>query len=74
MNVDHEFFCMRNLKPETSYEFRLSAQNAFGWSPPGLTSNIITTKAAGTSLLRAGIRENREEQLKCHCTKIYDIE
>ncbi|CAG0918788.1 unnamed protein product [Notodromas monacha] len=47
MNIDHEFFCMRNLIPVTSYEFRLLAQNAFGWSPPGLTSGIFTTKAEG---------------------------
>jgi hypothetical protein len=38
---------MRNLKPLTAYEFRLYAQNAFGWSPSGQPSSIITTKAEG---------------------------
>ncbi|CAH2049873.1 unnamed protein product, partial [Iphiclides podalirius] len=46
-NVDHEFFVVRGLQPETSYQFRLSSRNRIGWSDKGIPTNLIKTKEAG---------------------------
>ncbi|XP_050346638.1 obscurin isoform X5 [Nymphalis io] len=47
-NIDHEFFVVRDLEPDTSYQFRLSSRNRIGWSDKGIPTNLIKTKAAGT--------------------------
>ncbi|XP_043515961.1 obscurin isoform X6 [Frieseomelitta varia] len=46
-NIDHEFYLIRNLKPDTSYNFRLAARNRIGWSEKGIQSNLIKTKLPG---------------------------
>ncbi|XP_052748802.1 obscurin isoform X3 [Galleria mellonella] len=48
-NIDHEFFVVRNLKPDTSYQFRLSSRNRIGWSDKGIPTNLIKTKVAGAT-------------------------
>lgn len=48
-NIDHEFFVVRDLQPETSYQFRLSSRNRIGWSDKGIPTNLIKTKEAGAS-------------------------
>ncbi|CAG0879559.1 unnamed protein product [Cyprideis torosa] len=45
-NIDHEFYCVRNLKPETPFIFRLCARNKYGWGPKSMTSDVVTTKEA----------------------------
>ncbi|XP_050680436.1 obscurin isoform X3 [Leptidea sinapis] len=46
-NIDHEFFVIRDLKPETSYQFRLLSRNRIGWSDKGIPTNLIKTKESG---------------------------
>lgn len=46
-NIDHEFFVVRDLKPDTSYQFRLSSRNHIGWSDKGIPTNLIKTKQSG---------------------------
>nr|XP_031831778.1 obscurin isoform X2 [Nomia melanderi] len=46
-NIDHEFFLVRNLKPDTSYNFRLAARNRIGWSEKGIPSKLIKTRPTG---------------------------
>ncbi|KAL0901988.1 hypothetical protein ABMA27_007123 [Loxostege sticticalis] len=46
-NIDHEFFVVKDLRPDTSYQFRLSSRNRIGWSDKGIPTNLIKTKASG---------------------------
>ncbi|KAI5632857.1 immunoglobulin i-set domain-containing protein [Phthorimaea operculella] len=46
-NIDHEFFVVRNLQPDTSYQFRLSSRNKIGWSDKGIPTHLIKTKETG---------------------------
>lgn len=46
-NIDHEFFVVRNLSPDTSYQFRLSSRNRIGWSDKGIPTQLVKTKTAG---------------------------
>ncbi|XP_049875609.1 obscurin isoform X2 [Pectinophora gossypiella] len=46
-NIDHEFFVVRELKPDTSYQFRLSSRNRIGWSDKGIPTHLIKTKDSG---------------------------
>ncbi|XP_017890129.1 obscurin isoform X5 [Ceratina calcarata] len=46
-NIDHEFYLMRDLKPDTSYIFRLAARNRIGWSAHGIASKLIKTRLPG---------------------------
>ncbi|XP_035445114.2 obscurin isoform X6 [Spodoptera frugiperda] len=46
-NIDHEFFVVRNLSPDTSYQFRLSSRNRIGWSDKGIPTHLVKTKQSG---------------------------
>ncbi|KZC06585.1 Muscle M-line assembly protein unc-89 [Dufourea novaeangliae] len=46
-NIDHEFYLVRNLKNDTSYNFRLAARNRIGWSEKGIPSKLIKTRPPG---------------------------
>ncbi|XP_066901444.1 obscurin isoform X2 [Halyomorpha halys] len=46
--IQHEFYLVRNLKPESAYIFRLSAHNTIGSSEFGIPSEIITTLEEGS--------------------------
>ncbi|KAG7203298.1 hypothetical protein KM043_010391 [Ampulex compressa] len=46
-NIDHEFYLVRDLKPDTSYNFRLAARNRIGWSEKGIPSKLIKTRPTG---------------------------
>ncbi|XP_012537087.1 obscurin isoform X3 [Monomorium pharaonis] len=46
-NIDHEFYLVRNLKQDTSYNFRLAARNRIGWSEKGIPSKLIKTRLLG---------------------------
>ncbi|XP_024939523.1 obscurin isoform X4 [Cephus cinctus] len=46
-NIDHEFYVVRDLKPDTSYNFRLAARNRIGWSEKGIPTKLIKTKDQG---------------------------
>ncbi|XP_038208120.1 obscurin isoform X3 [Zerene cesonia] len=46
-NIDHEFFVIKDLAPNTSYQFRLSSRNRIGWSDKGIPTNLIKTKESG---------------------------
>ncbi|XP_034942777.1 obscurin isoform X3 [Chelonus insularis] len=47
-NIDHEFYLVKDLQPNTSYHFRLAARNRIGWSDKGFETNLIQTKPEGT--------------------------
>uniref|UniRef100_A0A1B6FN80 Obscurin n=1 Tax=Cuerna arida TaxID=1464854 RepID=A0A1B6FN80_9HEMI len=46
-NIDHEFYLVRNLKPNTSYQFRLASRNKIGWSEKGIPTKPIKTLEEG---------------------------
>ncbi|GBP12338.1 Obscurin [Eumeta japonica] len=46
-NIDHEFYVVRDLRPDTSYQFRLSSRNRIGWSDKGIPTQLIKTKEFG---------------------------
>uniref|UniRef100_A0A1B6KVF2 Protein kinase domain-containing protein n=1 Tax=Graphocephala atropunctata TaxID=36148 RepID=A0A1B6KVF2_9HEMI len=46
-NIDHEFYLVRNLKPNTSYQFRLASRNKIGWSEKGIPTMAIKTLDEG---------------------------
>ncbi|XP_061708256.1 obscurin isoform X3 [Cydia pomonella] len=46
-NIDHEFYVVRDLKPNTSYQFRLASKNRIGWSDKGIPTNLVKTMEAG---------------------------
>ncbi|XP_016767640.1 obscurin isoform X7 [Apis mellifera] len=46
-NIDHEFYLIRNLKADTTYNFRLAARNRIGWSEKGIPSKLIKTRLPG---------------------------
>lgn len=49
-NIDHEFWLVRDLKPQTNYVFRLSAKNSIGWSDKGIPTALVKTLEAGKQL------------------------
>ncbi|XP_064466282.1 obscurin-like isoform X4 [Ornithodoros turicata] len=48
-NITHEFWVVHDLKPSTSYEFRVSAKNQFGWSEVSIPSDPCTTEPEGST-------------------------
>ncbi|KAK7869432.1 hypothetical protein R5R35_008161 [Gryllus longicercus] len=48
-NIDHEFYLVSNLKPNTNYLFRLSCRNRIGWSEKGIPTKLIKTQEAGAA-------------------------
>lgn len=48
-NIDHEFFLISDLQPNTSYHFRLAARNRIGWGDKGFETNLIQTKPDGAA-------------------------
>lgn len=46
-NIDHEFYLISGLEPNTTYIFRLAAKNSIGWGDAGVPSAAVTTKPAG---------------------------
>ena len=42
-NIMHEFYIVRDLEPNTSYYFRVSARNRFGWSAHSVASEMVKT-------------------------------
>ncbi|XP_046395296.1 obscurin isoform X2 [Ischnura elegans] len=46
-NIDHEFYLISGLKPNTSYHFRLAAYNHIGWSHKGIPTELVKTKEEG---------------------------
>ncbi|XP_033229349.1 obscurin isoform X4 [Belonocnema kinseyi] len=46
-NIDHEFYLIKDLKPNTSYDFRLAARNRIGWSDKGIPAHLIKTREKG---------------------------
>ncbi|KAH9362115.1 hypothetical protein HPB48_002093 [Haemaphysalis longicornis] len=45
--ITQEFWVIPDLKPSTSYMFRVSAKNQYGWSEVSLSSEPCTTEAEG---------------------------
>ncbi|KAK0180904.1 hypothetical protein PV327_003237 [Microctonus hyperodae] len=48
-NIDHEFFLISDLQPNTSYHFRLAARNRIGWGDKGFETNLVQTKPDGAT-------------------------
>ncbi|XP_060519331.1 obscurin isoform X9 [Cylas formicarius] len=47
-NIDHEFYLIGGLEPNTCYIFRLAARNAIGWSDLGVPTAPVQTKPDGS--------------------------
>ncbi|XP_016928763.3 obscurin isoform X6 [Drosophila suzukii] len=41
-NIDHEFYLLHDLQPNTSYQFRLASKNRIGWSEMGIPVSAST--------------------------------
>lgn len=50
-NIDHEFYLVRGLEEQTSYQFRLASRNRIGWSDMGIP-RPATTGIAGTAKIQ----------------------
>lgn len=48
-NIMHEFYVVRDLEPETSYYFRITARNKFGWSEPSFLSEVAKTQSSSNA-------------------------
>ncbi|XP_070134157.1 obscurin isoform X1 [Drosophila bipectinata] len=44
-NIDHEFYLLHDLQPNTSYQFRLASRNRIGWSEMGIPVAASTVGA-----------------------------
>ncbi|XP_034109415.1 obscurin isoform X3 [Drosophila albomicans] len=42
-NIDHEFYLLHELQPNTKYQIRLSSKNRIGWSEMGIPVNAATS-------------------------------
>uniref|UniRef100_T1IIA6 Muscle M-line assembly protein unc-89 n=1 Tax=Strigamia maritima TaxID=126957 RepID=T1IIA6_STRMM len=70
-NIDHEFFVVRGLKPQTSYNFRVKAANKFGRGEFSVPSAIAATGDDTCEALTVSkamkhqqeLSEGRQEQL-----------
>lgn len=51
-NIDHEFYFLTGLQPNSSYMFRLAAKNEIGSSDFGVPSGLINTKAEGAEKIQ----------------------
>ncbi|XP_017045137.1 obscurin isoform X2 [Drosophila ficusphila] len=41
-NIDHEFYLLHDLQPNTGYQFRLASKNRIGWSEMGIPVGAST--------------------------------
>ncbi|XP_026836119.1 obscurin isoform X2 [Drosophila erecta] len=41
-NIDHEFYLLHDLQPNTNYQFRLASKNRIGWSEMGIPVSAST--------------------------------
>ncbi|XP_055536220.1 obscurin isoform X6 [Wyeomyia smithii] len=46
-NIDHEFYLVHSLTPNTGYQFRLAAYNRIGWSDRGIPTKTVSTLDVG---------------------------
>ncbi|XP_058464862.1 obscurin isoform X3 [Malaya genurostris] len=46
-NIDHEFYLVHSLTPNTGYQFRLAAYNRIGWSDRGIATKTVNTLEVG---------------------------
>lgn len=51
-NIDHEFYLVTGLQPDSRYMFRLAAYNSIGWSDQGVASAGISTSRTGSPKIR----------------------
>ncbi|XP_037503804.1 obscurin isoform X6 [Rhipicephalus sanguineus] len=60
--ITQEFWVISDLTPSTSYTFRVSAKNKYGWSEPSLPSELCTTEADGTTQKIQLSREHKHQE------------
>ncbi|CAL1297366.1 unnamed protein product [Larinioides sclopetarius] len=60
-NIAHEFYLVRNLKPETTYYFHICAVNKFGWSEFSDASEPIMTLAESAPKIELGRAEKFQQ-------------
>lgn len=51
-NIDHEFYLVKDLKPRTTYTFRVSSRNRIGWSDTATETAPVTTLDDGAQKVR----------------------
>ncbi|XP_076362329.1 protein Obscurin-like isoform X2 [Tachypleus tridentatus] len=60
--IDHEFYVVRDLSCSTTYHFRITAKNRFGWSESSLPSEQTSTLALGAPKVKiTKARKYRQE-------------
>ncbi|KAL3190988.1 hypothetical protein MRX96_019230 [Rhipicephalus microplus] len=60
--ITQEFWVITDLTPSTSYTFRVSAKNKYGWSEASLPSELCTTEADGTTQKIQLSREHKHQE------------
>ncbi|XP_075532246.1 obscurin isoform X3 [Dermacentor variabilis] len=60
--ISQEFWVIPDLKPSTSYTFRVSAKNKYGWSEASLPSELCTTEADGAAQKIQLSREHKHQE------------
>jgi len=48
-NIDHEFYLVKDLAPNSIYQFKVAAKNAFGWGQFSVATAAIRTGQQGVS-------------------------
>ncbi|XP_054712056.1 obscurin-like isoform X2 [Uloborus diversus] len=61
-NIEHEYFVVRNLEPESYYHFRVKAYNKFGWGEPSFSTEPYATKAEGAPKIRTSPRRKYQQE------------
>jgi len=46
-NIDQEFYLVKDLAPNSIYQFKVAARNAFGWGQPSIATPAIRTGQEG---------------------------
>lgn len=60
--ITQEFWVIPDLKPSTSYMFRVSAKNKYGWSEASLSSDPCTTADEGAAQKIQLSREHKHQE------------
>ncbi|EEC19673.1 conserved hypothetical protein, partial [Ixodes scapularis] len=65
--ITQEFWVARDLQPSTTYLFRVSAKNQFGWSEESLSSDACSTKPEGSAekIKLSQVHKYQEEIFEC---------
>ncbi|XP_067629054.1 obscurin isoform X3 [Eurosta solidaginis] len=60
-NIDHEFYLVHDLQPNTKYQFRLASRNRIGWSEMGIPLTAETNSINSSKILVSKAMEHSQK-------------